>query len=165
MYPKRRKLLSAIEHAIVVCVFQEERQAKRAVDELMHAGFDNGQITIAFSGEERAIHHILDNLGNVEMPEEEVKYCEREFQAGHTIVAVRHDGRHWETANILYGNKIYKYWKRLRYQNEASQASPVSNSHIITVAQTGEVETTSTIPDWQKLLIDAELDHLFDQLP
>jgi len=156
--------LSAIEYPIVVGSFQEGSQAKRAVDELVHAGFGNDQIVIAFAGEERAIQRILDNLGDVGMPEEEVSYCEREFQAGCTIVAVRHEGRHWEAANILYSNKIYKYWKRLRYQNEASQTSTASNPQIMTVSQSDEAEATGTIPDWQKLLIDADLDHLFEQL-
>lgn len=157
--------MSVIEHAIVVRVFREESQAERAVDELVYAGFGNEQIAIAFPGEEREIHRILENMKQVGMPEEEVEYCEREFQAGLTIVAVKHAGRHWEAANILYGSKIYKYWKRLRYQHEASQASPASDSHMITATQTVEAETPGAIPDWQKLLMDAELDHLFEQLP
>ncbi len=154
--------MSTVERPIVVGVFEEESQARRAIDELKHAGFGSDQIAVAMPGKELEIRRVLDTLVNAEMPEEEIGYCEREFQAGHAIVSVRHDGCHWQAASILYGGRIYRYVKRLEGHKGAF---PVSHASVLSEEPPFQMlmeKIEDAESSWKKLLIDAGLDKVLD---
>ena len=155
--------MSLAVHPIVVGIFKEEAQAKSAVEVLRNARFSDDQIGIALPSGELKTHRNFYELLNMELHEKEANYYKREFEAGQSLVWIRHDGRHWEAVNILYGSRIHKYLNRLGHQSEPSQAPSTSNPSTNTRPQRIEEETTSTRPDWQKLLIDANLDQLLDQ--
>jgi len=155
--------LSKIQAPIVVSDFQEESLAIRSIDDLTRAGFSSDQIMVAKPGEELAFRYILNNLEKVGMPENEIKYCERQFQAKHILIAVRHDGRHWATAAILYGSRIHKYFKRLEGHEGAFPVSPSNGLSDELPFQMLIEKISGAQPSWMKLLIDSDLDKLLDQ--
>lgn len=157
---KGEKPLSTTERPIVVGVFKDEEKAKRAFDMLRDVGFSDDQVSIAVPGRGLMAHSILDGLVNMGMPEEEAKDHIREFEAGNSIVSVRHDGRKWEAINILYDGKVHMYLKRLKGQNEASQNFSVSNTSEKARSQAVEEATLDEMPPWMKLLKDAGFEHL-----
>jgi len=110
---------------------------------------------------------------NIGLPEEEVNYYMREFEAGRSIVWVRHDGRQSEVAStlILYGTRIHEYFmsrfnapdspnERGGNQYEAFQGSPSSTPSNKSSPLIAEETTANEMPSWMRILKDAGFEHL-----
>lgn len=162
--------MSTTERQVMVGVFEDEDYAMKAIDDLRSMGFRDDQLGIAVRDREFVAHCILDNLVNLGVPEEEVNYYKREFEASRVVVAVKFNCSKQEVTDLLLsksgpeqlnisinGISIEKTGK-----NQLEDFQDCSSS--ITLDKPESQEATSIGPDdtssLRKLLKDAGLDHL-----
>ncbi len=112
----------------IVGVFDEPGMADNAIDALQQAGFNADQIYYSahastggggfmeglkrlFSDNTDAAPagHVSHDLTNFGLSGDEADYYDREYQAGHGVVAVRTGGRDQEALNILQTNGAHSY--------------------------------------------------------
>ena len=168
------------DNSIVVGVFKEEVRAESAIDVLRDVGFNNDQIGYAGHTGKWVINRILEYMLTLGVPEEEVSYYESEYEAGRSIVLVKHDGRRSETLAILLlnGARNHKYLKMgehaskepfnnsvstnmgLHDQLEASQHSSSDSSSKTPATYDSEPLTGDDMASLRKLLESEGLDHL-----
>ncbi len=103
---------------MLVAVFDDSAQAERAVTELQRAGFSRDQIEFArhgaapaggffaelkslFTGQETANGGVYEELVKLGIPAEDARYYQREYEAGHSIVAVMDESHLQEARPIL----------------------------------------------------------------
>jgi uncharacterized protein (TIGR02271 family) len=103
---------------MLVAVFDDSLQAEQAVTALERAGFRRDQIELArqgaaptggflaefkslFTGQETATGGAYDELVRLGIPAEDARYYQREYEAGHNIVAVMDESRQQEARPIL----------------------------------------------------------------
>ena len=174
---KGEKPLPTTKRPIVVGIFKDEEKAKSALDILLDVGFSEDQLNIAIYEEGLINHHLFNDLVNIGLSAEEANYYVREFEAGRSIVLVRHDGRQSEAVNILilYGTRIHEYFKRgmsdaphsldegQRDQYEFASSSNPSNKPLsLKIEKTAMEEEAAAeeMPAWMRILKDAGLEHL-----
>ncbi len=88
--------------ALVVGVFEKDTQAKKAIDDLLDAGFSKDQIGFAWrEGGLLKTHKLHDDFVSQGIPEAEAHYYQQEFDDNHVIVFVDADGHQQEVARIL----------------------------------------------------------------
>jgi len=139
---------------MVVAVFDERAQAEQAVNELQNAGINPEQIRFAgqgsssggmldkiksvFTGQETGT--IYNDLVDMGVPQDDASYYQREFEVGHSIVAVPAAGRMQEVTDILarYGG----YGANRRFAQTTDTTSTASTG----VRETGTegVQETAT---------------------
>lgn len=93
--------------SIVAGVFEQESQARRALDALKQAGFDYDQVGVA-APRQKGIN-LKSDLSNLGVSRAEADYYAHELNAGRTIVSVRPDGREQEVHNLLHQYGGYDY--------------------------------------------------------
>jgi uncharacterized protein (TIGR02271 family) len=86
---------------LIVGVFQQAGDAKRAIDALREAGFQNDQIGFALREGGVVTNNLLDDLVKLGVPQDQAAYYESEYKADRAIVSVRADGREDEAARLL----------------------------------------------------------------
>lgn len=96
--------MSTIERRVMVGVFEDDYHAEKAIDDLKGMGFRDDQIGIAVREGGFTATCILDTLVNLGVPEEEVNYYRREFEADHVIVAVKYNCSKQELIDFLLSN-------------------------------------------------------------
>ncbi len=119
----------AVARQTIVGVFDEPGMADNAIDGLQQAGFNADQIYYSahastgsgggfmeglkrlFSDNADAAPagHVSHDLTNFGLSSDEAEYYDREYQAGHGVVAVRANGRDQEALNILQTNGAHSY--------------------------------------------------------
>jgi len=139
---------------MVVAVFDERAQAEQAVNALQNAGINPEQIRFAgqgtssggmldkiksvFTGQETGT--IYNDLVDMGVPQDDASYYQREFEVGHSIVAVPAAGRMQEVTDILarYGG----YGANRRFAQTTDTTSTASTG----VRETGTegVQETAT---------------------
>ncbi|MFL5653196.1 MAG: YsnF/AvaK domain-containing protein [Ktedonobacteraceae bacterium] len=135
---------------MVVAVFDDRAQAEQAINDLENAGFSDDQIRFAghgtssggilekfkslFTGQETGAAY--DDLVSMGVPPDDASYYQREYEAGHSILAVVADGRMEEARAILtrYGG----YAANRRF---AQTADAVNTADTANTAGTGMQET------------------------
>jgi hypothetical protein len=168
------------DSSIVVGVFKEEVRAESAMNVLRDVGFTNDQIGYAGRTGKWGINHILEYLVSMGVPEEEVSYYESQYEAGRSIVVIKHDGRRSETLAILLlnGARNHKYLKIGEHaskepsdisitaktgshdQLDASQHSSSNSSSMTAATHDSEPLTGDEMASLRKLLEREGLDHL-----
>lgn len=162
------------ERTIMVGIFKEEMQAKDVVDVLRGAGFSDEQVGVVIPDRKSTTDNFLNDLVNMSLPEEEVNYYAREFEAGRSIVWVRHYDRQLEAAGILIlnGTRMHKYFNisrsiapvspnaRGETQPNAFQSFSSSTSSNKPSRPIAEEVTADEMPPWLRILKDAGFDHL-----
>jgi len=136
---------------MVVAVFDERAQAEQAVNALQNAGINPEQIRFAgqgsssggmldkiksvFTGQETGT--IYNDLVDLGVPQDDASYYQREYEVGHSIVAVPAAGRMQEVTDILarYGG----YGANRRFAQTTDYASTAS-----TGAQTTDYAGTAS---------------------
>ena len=134
---------------MVVAVFDERAQAEQAVNALQNAGINPEQIRFAgqgtssggmldkiksvFTGQETGT--IYNDLVDMGVPQDDASYYQREYEVGHSIVAVPAAGRMQEVTDILarYGG----YGANRRFAQTTDTTSTAS-----TGAQTTDYAST-----------------------
>jgi len=102
---------------IIVGIFQEEMPAKNAVDALRKMGFAQEQIGVAMHGG-APVDHLAQDFMQLGVTNEAARYYEKEFDAGHIVVSVRHDGRMGEASQVLRSNGGYDYQQAGQIQTD-----------------------------------------------
>ena len=168
--------MSTDNPGIVVGIFKEATCAEEAVEELKSMGFNDDQITLAAQEDDSEMHRIRDTLEHIGIPEEEVDYYTSEFEAGRSILLVKHGDRRSEVLGILYLNstRSHKYlnrdsngmdapvsiqegWNDQMGATQSSSSNSWSNNFSKQNAEAIEPEDMESL---RRLLKDAGLDYL-----
>src|SRR5256884_925377 len=142
---------------MVVAVFDERAQAEQAVNALQNAGINPEQIRFAgqgtssggildkiksvFTGQETGT--IYNDLVDMGVPQDDASYYQREYEVGHSIVAVPAAGRMQEVTDILarYGG----YGANRRFAQTTDTTSTASTgaqeTDYASIASTGAQTT------------------------
>ena len=101
--------MTTYQSPLVVGIFQDELQAKSAVDTLRSAGFRYDQVGVAISSSNNATRDLQADLMSLGVSQEQASYYDSEYKSGHIVVSVRPDGRDPEVLDIMHGNGAYNY--------------------------------------------------------
>lgn len=168
------------EHAVIVGVFKEETQAKSAIDVFRDAGFRNDQINFIVPGGNERSYNVLESLMNPGLTEEEIRYYTSAFEAGLSILVIRHEGRRSESLAILLLNGARNYRqlkmsmntgknpsnastsvsKGSHEQSRISQHTAFARSSATAATQDREALTDEELASLRRLLEREGLDHL-----
>ena len=107
---------------IIAGVFEQESQAKRALDALRQAGFSYDQVGVAAQGEKGV--NLKDDLLNLSVPREQANYYAQEFKSGHTVISVRPDGQEQKAHEILHSYGGYDYEHQTAETQKAAGYKP-----------------------------------------
>ena len=136
--------MSTYQNPIVVGVFQNESDAKRAIDDLRNAGFAKEQLGFALREGGAVTANLLDDLTNLGVPQDRAGYYNQQYTAGRAVVSVRADGREQEAATILgnYGATGFNDTQNDYYDTTMSgNAAPAGTYNNTTTA--GAYNTTN----------------------
>jgi len=97
----------ATQATIIASVFQQESQARQALDALKQAGFSYDQVGVAVQGQKGV--DLKNDLLGLDVPREQANYYAQEFKSGHTVVSVRADGQEQKAHDILHQYGGYDY--------------------------------------------------------
>lgn len=100
---------------LVVGVFEQQSEAKKAVNALRDAGFTDNQIGFALREGGVVTNTLLSDFVKLGIPQDRAAYYENEYKAGHALVSVRGDGREQEAARILGTYGAYDYGQQDAY--------------------------------------------------
>ncbi len=123
---------------LVVGVFQDERQAKNAIDQLRAAGFGYDQVGVAMREGGAVTKNLLDDLTKLGVPQDRASYYDNEFRSGRTVVSVRPDGRDQEVMSILRNNGAYDY------NQSATSTQPADYAQTNTANTYGQADYAQT---------------------
>ncbi len=101
--------MSTSQTPIVVGIFEQEEQARHALDTLKESGFGYDQVGVATHKSGAAADNLRNDLMSLGISQERATFYDNEFRSGHTVVSVRPDGRESEVSGILRGNGAYDY--------------------------------------------------------
>ncbi len=93
--------MTTYQNPIVVGVFQNEADAKQALDDLRNAGFEKNQIGFAMREGGAVTTNLLNDLINLGVPSDRANFYNQSYATGLPVVSVRADGRERDAANIL----------------------------------------------------------------
>jgi uncharacterized protein (TIGR02271 family) len=124
---------------IVAGVFQNESQAREALQGLRAAGFRVDQIGYATQAQSQGVN-LLDDLQNLGLARNNATYYDREFRAGRPVVSVRADGREQEAEDILhqYGGYDYEHQSGIAQSNVAATQTTTANRAAVGTANVGQ---------------------------
>ena len=108
----------AIQTSIVGGVFQNESDARRALDALKQAGFGYDQVGVATQGQGNV--NLLHDLTDLGVANDYASYYDQEYKNGRTVVSVRPDGRDQEAHDILHNYGGYDYEHQSGYTAQQS---------------------------------------------
>jgi hypothetical protein len=138
----------------MVGVFEDEYHAKKAIDDLKSMGFRDDQVGIAVREGGFTATCILDNLVNLGVPEEEVNYYRREFEADHVIVAVKYNCSKEELIDFLLSNCGPEQFSM------SVTGLSVSSTLDVFDSQEDSSPDSDELTSLRRLLEKANLDHL-----
>ncbi len=103
----------AVQTTIVAATFENERDARRALDALKQAGFGYDQVGVATQGQGNV--NLLNDLTDLGVPQDYASYYDQQYKDGRTVVSVRPDGRDDEAHDILHRYNGYDYEHQTGY--------------------------------------------------
>lgn len=118
--------MTTYQNSIVVGIFQDEIQAKNAVDTLRNAGFQYDQVGVAIQGSQNATANLRTDLENLGVPQDRADYYDKEYQSGHIVISVRPDGRESEVQDILKQVGAYDFPAEQDQDAQSAAASTTS---------------------------------------
>lgn len=147
----------AVEQSLLIGIFNHHAAAENTIAQLRNVGFSNDQIFYSsrpaaegegfmdslkrfFTGESTASSsQVASDFSAMGLTEDEANYYAREYQAGHSIVAVHPRERYREAVEILRNNGAYN-----GYQSERSNIQGTSyNQSAGTAPAPGDEQTTA----------------------
>ena len=136
----------AVQTSIIAGVFENERDARRALDALRQAGFGYDQVGVATQGQNNV--NLLNDLTGLGVSQDFASYYDQQYKNGRTVVSVRPDGREDEAHNILHQYGAYDYEHQSGYnQTDTTNAQTYTNNQTnVNDAQavTNRVDTAAT---------------------
>ena len=103
----------AVQTSIVGGVFQNESDARRALDALKQAGFGYDQVGVATQGQKNV--NLQRDLTDLGVANDFASYYDQQYKSGNTVVSVRPDGRDQEAHDILHHYGAYDYEHQTGY--------------------------------------------------
>lgn len=138
--------MSTLEIPVLIGVYEDEEQARDALEKLRRADFSDQQIGMVMRKGALMPQRIFEDLLQLDVPESDALIYEREYQAGRIIVLVRHEGRIQEAFKSLYNLTITRLSVNTQSEQEAQQQA--------------ESERAAEDESLWRLLNEAGLDHL-----
>lgn len=97
--------MTTTQRSVIVGLFEDHTKAEQAVQDLQRVGFHHDQIAFAghqastggrllaslkslFTGEDSTSDHVYDELVGIGIPSDDARSYQREYEAGHNLVAV-----------------------------------------------------------------------------
>ncbi len=116
---------------IVAGVFQQESQARRALQALRAAGFQPDQIGYATQAQGQSVN-LLNDLQGLGLGRDSASYYDQQFRAGNPVVSVRPDGREQEAHDILhqYGGYDYEHQTGVAQSNVATSGTTLNRAAV-----------------------------------
>lgn len=151
--------MSTTQHQVMVGAYEDKVQAKKAIDDLRGIGIGDDQIRMITREGGLADQCLLNTLVYQGISEEDVNYYKKEFEAGHPLVLVWYSGCKEDMIDFLLSN-CGPEQLNVSITGITVTDSTSPKTHSIEK----ENQASSEEPDWWKLLKDAKLDHLLDQL-
>ena len=111
----------AIQTSIVAAAFENERDARRALDALKQAGFGYDQVGVATQGQGNV--NLLHDLTDLGVSNDMAAYYDQEYKNGRTVVSVRPDGQDQMAHDILHQYNGYDYEHQTGYNQQSSYAT------------------------------------------
>jgi len=115
---EKRRTILAIQTSIVAAAFENERDARRALDALKQAGFGYDQVGVATQGQSNV--NLLNDLTDLGVARDYASYYDQEYKRGRTVVSVRPDGQDQMAHDILHRYNGYDYEHRTGYNQQTS---------------------------------------------
>jgi uncharacterized protein (TIGR02271 family) len=129
----------ATSTTIVAGVFDQEAQARQALNALRQAGFGYDQVGVATPGQKGI--NLQSDLLDLGVSREGANYYAQQLGAGHTVVSVRPDGREQEAHTILHQYSGYDYEHQTA---ETQTAAGYSRNAAATQTATTGTQTSGT---------------------
>lgn len=126
---KKRRTILAVQTSIIAGVFENERDARRALDALRQAGFGYDQVGVATQGQRNV--NLLGDLTNLGVTQDMASYYAQEYKNGRTVVSVRPDGRDQEAHDLLHQYGAYDYGHQSGY-TQTGAASTIDRTNVAT---------------------------------
>lgn len=156
--------MSPEEFPFLIAAYEDKSYVLHALQKLQKAGFRDEQIDVFMHSGRLIPTHIINDLVNIGVPEEQAVTCENQLQAGRILVLVRHEGRVQEAFLSLFEVTItgvsVSQQKQPPHQPGAAQASPESIPADEAATDEAEAMTSDEAESLRKLLRRAGLDHL-----
>jgi len=111
----------AIQTTIVAAAFENERDARRALDALKQAGFGYDQVGVATQGQSNV--NLLSDLSDLGVSRDMASYYDQEYKNGRTVVSVRPDGQDQQAHEILHRYNGYDYEHQTGYNQQSTYAT------------------------------------------
>ena len=125
----------AIQTSIVAAAFENERDARRALDALKQAGFGYDQVGVATQGQGNV--NLLNDLTDLGVARDYASYYDQEYKNGRTVVSVRPDGQDQMAHDILHRYNGYDFEHQTGYNQQSGYTTDQTN-----VAATGDAVTS-----------------------
>ncbi len=139
----------AIQTTIVAAAFENERDARRALDALKQAGFGYDQVGVATQGQGNV--NLLNDLTNLGVSNDMASYYAQEYRNGRTVVSVRPDGQDQQAHEILHRYNGYDYEHQTGYNQQSNYTTDQTNvaaANDATMASRSNYATTNdTVAD------------------
>jgi len=176
--------IMAIEQSLVIGIFEDHALAENAIAQLRRSGFSNDQILYSskaptesggfieslknfFTGEQSTTpSQVASDFSAMGLSDDEANYYAREYQAGHSIVAVYPKERYREVVDILRNNGAYNGYQPERssvqdtgtgYNQDAGTPPP---GYEQTTANYAQVAGTPPTPAYDQAAVEHEDDEV-----
>lgn len=134
----------AIQTSIVAAAFENERDARRALDALKQAGFGYDQVGVATQGQGNV--NLLHDLSDLGVSNDMASYYDQEYKNGRTVVSVRPDGQDQQAHDILHQYNGYDYEHQTGYNQQSAYATNQTNDAAM-VGRSNYTTTNDTVAD------------------
>ncbi len=122
----------AIQTSIIAAAFENESDARRALDALKQAGFGYDQVGVATQGQGNV--NLLNDLTGLGVSNDMASYYDQEYKNGRTVVSVRPDGQDQMAHDILHQYNGYDYEHQTGYNQQSGYTTDQTNAAATNVA-------------------------------
>ena len=172
--------MTTSQTSMVVGIFADSAQADQAVQALEQAGFSDNQISYSghgaasggflaglkslFTGEDTTTHNVANDLTSMGMPENDARYYQQEYEAGHSVVSVVGDSGMEQASSIMaqyggYGANRANYGNTTTPDTTTTAQDMTSN----TVNTANYDNTTTDTTDGRRLQLREEQLQVYKQ--
>ncbi len=137
----------AIQTTIVAAAFENERDARRALDALKQAGFGYDQVGVATQGQSNV--NLQGDLADLGVSNDMASYYAQEYKNGRTVVSVRPDGQDQVAHDILHQYNGYDYEHQTGYNQQSgyNTTDQAVTTDTATSGRSNYATTNDTVTD------------------
>lgn len=135
----------ANDTSIVAAAFENESDARQALDALRQAGFGYDQVGVAPQGQKDI--NLKSDLESLGVPDDAATYYDQQHNDGRTVVSVRPDGQDEQAHSILHQYNGYDFEHQSGYNDTTNAATTTMNQSDSDVANTASNQAANYAPD------------------